>query len=85
MNTELLAGELAEDWAKMPANRETRIATGGYMPSSSTFDLIPVGYYKGGDVTSAGSWEWIRPGHATASVRASSRYGIGEASICAPT
>jgi len=46
-------GDRSGDWVKMRANRGQELVIGGYVPSSSTFDSILVGYYQGRDLTYA--------------------------------
>jgi DNA ligase D-like protein (predicted ligase) len=46
-------GDRSGDWVKLRANRGQGFVIGGYMPSSSTFDSILVGYYQGHDLTYA--------------------------------
>jgi ATP-dependent DNA ligase len=47
------SGDRSGDWVKLRANRGQELVIGGYLPSSSTFDSILVGYYQGRDLTYA--------------------------------
>src|SRR5580658_10127002 len=40
-------GDRSGDWVKLRANKGQELVIGGYVPSSSTFDSILVGYYEG--------------------------------------
>ena len=44
-------GDRSGDWVKLRANRGQDLVVGGYVPSSSTFDSILVGYFQGRDLT----------------------------------
>ncbi len=46
-------GDRSGDWLKLRANRGQELVIGGYVPSSTTFDSILVGYYQGRDLTYA--------------------------------
>jgi DNA ligase D-like protein (predicted ligase) len=43
-------GDRSGDWVKLRANRGQELVIGGYVPGSSTFDSILVGYYDGRDL-----------------------------------
>jgi len=43
-------GDRSGDWLKLRANKGQELVIGGYVPSSSTFDSILVGYYQGRDL-----------------------------------
>ena len=55
------------DWLKWRANRGQEFVIGGYLPNSSTFDSLLVGYYEGRDLMYAGR---IRAGLVAGSRRA---------------
>jgi len=55
------------DWIKWRANRGQELVIGGYVPASSTFDSLLVGYYEGRDLMYAGR---IRAGLVAESRRA---------------
>ena len=52
-NSTYRPGDRSGDWVKMRANRGQEFVIGGYVPSSTTFDSIIVGYYEGADLTYA--------------------------------
>ncbi len=54
------------DWVKVRANRGQELVIGGYIPASTTFDSILVGFYEGSDLMYAGR---IRNGFTPASRR----------------
>ncbi len=60
-------GDRSGAWVKVRANRGQEFVIGGYVPSSSTFDLILIGYYQGRDLMYAAR---IRNGFTPASRRA---------------
>ena len=43
-------GDRSGDWVKLRANRGQELVIGGYVPSSTIFDSILVGYYEGRDL-----------------------------------
>jgi DNA ligase D-like protein (predicted ligase) len=43
-------GDRSGAWVKVRANRAQELVIGGYIPGSTTFDSIIVGYYKGDDL-----------------------------------
>jgi DNA ligase D-like protein (predicted ligase) len=47
-------GDRSGDWVKVRANRGQQFVIGGYLPGSTTFDSILVGYYEGRDLMYAG-------------------------------
>jgi ATP-dependent DNA ligase len=55
------------DWVKWRANRDQEFVIGGYVPASSTFDSLLVGYFEGRELMYAGR---IRAGLVPASRRA---------------
>jgi ATP-dependent DNA ligase len=63
-------GDRSGAWVKVRANRVQELVIGGYIPGSTTFDSILVGYYEGSDLTYAAR---IRNGFAPASRRRCSR------------
>jgi len=58
------SGDRSGDWVKVRANRGQELVIGGYVPSSSTFDSILVGFYNGHDLMYAAR---IRSGFVPAS------------------
>lgn len=46
-NSTYRPGDRSGDWVKQRANRGQELVIGGYVPGSSTFDSILVGYYEG--------------------------------------
>jgi len=60
-------GDRSAAWVKVRANRGQELVIGGYIPGSTTFDSILVGYYEGSDLMYAGR---IRNGFTPASRRA---------------
>jgi ATP-dependent DNA ligase len=60
-------GDRSGAWIKVRANRGQEFVIGGYVPSSSTFDSILVGYYQGRDLMYAAR---INNGFTPASRRA---------------
>jgi bifunctional non-homologous end joining protein LigD len=72
-------GDRTGDWVKLRANRGQELVIGGYVPSSTTFDSILVGYYEGADLTYAARIRArIRSCHATEGIRSVSRFGDRE-------
>lgn len=63
-NSSYRSGDRSGDWVKLRANRRQELVIGGYVPSSSNFDSILVGYYEGRDLTYAAR---IRAGFVLAS------------------
>jgi len=59
-------GDRSGAWVKVRANRGQELVIGGYVPGSTTFDSILVGYYEGGNLVYAGR---IRNGFTPASRR----------------
>lgn len=59
-------GDRSGAWVKVRANRDQKLVIGGYIPGSTTFDSILVGYYDGSDPMYAGR---IRNGFTSASRR----------------
>ena len=59
-------GDRSGAWVKVRANRGQELVIGGYIPASTTFDSILVGYYEGRDLMYAGQ---IRNGFTPASRR----------------
>jgi len=59
-------GDRSGAWVKVRANRAQELVIGGYIPGSTTFDSILVGYYEGRDLIYAAR---IRNGFAPASRR----------------
>lgn len=59
-------GDRSGAWVKVRANRVQELVIGGYIPGSTTFDSILVGYYEGSDLMYAAR---IRNGFAPASRR----------------
>lgn len=47
-------GDRSGAWVKVRANRGQELVIGGYIPGSTTFDSILVGYYEGRDLMYAG-------------------------------
>lgn len=62
-NSSYRSGDRSGDWVKLRANKGQEFVIGGYVPSSTTFDSILVGYYQGRDLTYAAR---IRAGFVTA-------------------
>jgi bifunctional non-homologous end joining protein LigD len=60
------SGDRSGAWVKVRANRGQELVIGGYIPGSTTFDSILVGYYEGGDLMYTGR---IRNGFTPASRR----------------
>jgi DNA ligase D-like protein (predicted ligase) len=48
------SGDRSGAWVKVRANRVQELVIGGYIPSSTTFDSILVGYYESSDLIYAG-------------------------------
>jgi DNA ligase D-like protein (predicted ligase) len=61
-----MPGDRSGAWVKVRANRSQDLVIGGYIPGSTTFDSILVGYYEGSDLMYAAR---IRNGFAPASRR----------------
>jgi DNA ligase D-like protein (predicted ligase) len=59
-------GDRSGAWVKVPANRGQELVIGGYIPGSTTFDSILVGYYEGSGLMYAAR---IRNGFTPASRR----------------
>jgi bifunctional non-homologous end joining protein LigD len=59
-------GDRSGAWVKVRANRRQELVIGGYIPGSTTFDSIVVGYYEGRDLMYAAR---IRNGFTPASRR----------------
>lgn len=59
-------GDRSGAWVKVRANRSQELVIGGYIPGSTTFDSILVGYYEGRDLKYAAR---IRNGFTPASRR----------------
>ncbi len=59
-------GDRSGAWVKVRANGGQELVIGGYIPASTTFDSILVGYYEGSDLMYAGR---IRNGFTPASRR----------------
>lgn len=59
-------GDRSGAWVKVRANRVQELVIGGYIPSSTTFDSILVGYYERSDLKYAGR---IRNGFTVVSRR----------------
>ena len=59
-------GDRSGAWVKVRANRGQELVIGGYIPASTTFDSILVGFYEGSDLMYAGR---IRNGFTPASRR----------------
>jgi ATP-dependent DNA ligase len=59
-------GDRCGAWVKVRANRGQELVIGGYIPASTTFDSILVGYHEGSDLMYAGR---IRNGFTPASRR----------------
>jgi DNA ligase D-like protein (predicted ligase) len=57
-------GDRSGAWVKVRANRGQELVIGGYIPASTTFDSILVGFYEGSDLMYAGR---IRNGFTPAS------------------
>src|SRR6267378_4443377 len=63
-NSSYKPGDRSGAWVKVRANRFQELVIGGYIPGSTTFDSILVGYYEGSDLMYAAR---IRNGFAPAS------------------
>ena len=50
-------GDRSGAWVKVRANRSQELVIGGYIPGSTTFDSILVGYYEDRDLIYAGAFE----------------------------
>lgn len=49
-NSSYRPGDRFGDWVKLRANRRQELVIGGFVPASSNFDSILVGYYRGRDL-----------------------------------
>ena len=54
-------GDRSCAWVKVRANRRQELVIGGYIPGSTAFDSIVVGYYEGRDLMYARIWNGFTP------------------------